>query len=432
MTTTTPTTSAPSRGSAPEPGRPDQGWRAELARRLDSPLATYYILVSATGLLLALGLVMVLSSSSVEAVASQRSPYADFARQALFAVIGLPLMLTAIRLSVRSWQRIAWPLLLVAVFGLLLVFSPLGRGSGGNRNWVYLAGFTLQPSEAAKLALAVWGATVLARKRALLGSSLHALVPVAIPGALVILGLVLGGRDLGTALVLILILVALLWVAGAPLRLFVLGGAVLSAGVLALVTTSANRMGRIQTWIGGSCDYQGTCWQPTHGKWALASGGWWGVGLGGSTEKWSWLPEAHNDFIFAIIGEELGLAGTLTVLLLFAALAVGMFRVVRRSSDPFVKVATGAVMVWVLGQALINIGTVTGVLPVIGIPLPLISAGGSALILTMVALGMVIGFARSEPDAALALAARGRVVRRSLAVVPGRSSRPRRRGLGRR
>jgi len=191
-------------------------------------------------------------------------------------------------------------------------------------------------------------------------------------------------------------------------------------------------MNRINDWLTGTCDrttlktnadYVSSCWQSVHGRWALASGGWWGVGLGGSREKWSWLPEAHNDFIFAIIGEELGLAGSLVVLGLFALLGIGLFLVVLRTEDPFVKIATGGVIAWVLGQVLINIGAVLGMVPVIGVPLPLLSSGGSALVTTLVALGMVIGFARGVPGAPEALSARAGVVRRSLAVVPGVRSR---------
>ncbi|HZI96554.1 MAG TPA: FtsW/RodA/SpoVE family cell cycle protein, partial [Actinomycetales bacterium] len=179
------------------------------------------------------------------------------------------------------------------------------------------------------------------------------------------------------------------------------------------------------TWLGGDCtDFHGACWQSTHGEWALASGGWWGLGLGASKEKWSWLPEAHNDFIYAIIGEELGLPGTVVVVLLFVAIGIGCSRVVRRHDDLFVKIATAGVMAWVLGQAMINIAVVLGLLPVIGLPLPLVSSGGSALISTMVALGMVLSFARAEPGAADALSARAGVVRASLPVVPLRPAWP--------
>jgi cell division protein FtsW len=200
--------------------------------------------------------------------------------------------------------------------------------------------------------------------------------------------------------------------------------------VQVMVTGSQNRMGRIGYWLSGCTNatadtpgwYDG-CLQARHGMWALASGGWLGVGLGGSREKWGLLPEAHNDFIFAVIGEELGLLGTLVVLGLFAILGYGLFRIVLRSDDLFVKIATSGVLTWVLGQAVINIGAVLGLLPVVGLPLPLVSSGGSALVMTMLALGMVIGFARREAGAPEALAAQGGLVHRSLAVLPVRRDR---------
>ncbi len=395
--------------------------RASWLLRLESPLAAYYLVLGATVALATIGLVMVLSSSSVQSLKETGSSYTFFTKQAMFAAAALPLSWVATRLPKAAWQRLAWPLLLASVAGLLLVFSPLGFAVNGNRNWIAVGPFTFQPSELVKLALVVWGAAVLERKRPLFRRNVHILVPVA-PVAVVLLFMVLLGGDLGTALILIALVGSLLFVAGAPLRIFAMSGAVTALVVAALVVTRPSRVERIHAWLsGGGCtDYYGTCWQTIHGKWALATGGWWGVGLGASREKWSWLPEAHNDFIFAIIGEELGLAGTLSILALFALLGYGLFRLVLASQDVFVKVATGGVLVWVLGQAVINIGAVLGVLPVIGVPLPLVSSGGSALVTTLVALGMVLGFARRVPGAPEALASRPGVVRRSLAVLPGR------------
>ena len=185
----------------------------------------------------------------------------------------------------------------------------------------------------------------------------------------------------------------------------------------ALTIDSPNRMARITAWLADDCDPTDACYQTLHAGYGLATGGWTGVGLGQSAEKWEYLPAAHNDFIFAIVGEELGLVGTLLVLVLFTLLAFAMVRVIRRHPDPFVKVTTAAVFAWVVGQACVNIAVVIGYAPVIGVPLPLVSAGGSALIMTMAALGVLLAFARSEPGAAEALAARPSVVRRSLAVV---------------
>src|SRR5699024_1694037 len=162
-------------------------------------------------------------------------------------------------------------------------------------------------------------------------------------------------------------------------------------------------------------DLLGTHWQSSHGEYALASGGFFGVGLRASREKWSWLPEAHTDFIFAIIGEELGLAGTLLVIALFVALAWGLLRVSLRARDPLMRVTTMAVFMWIIGQAAVNISVVVKVLPVIGVPLPFVSYGGSALVANLLAAGVVLAFARQEPGAKEALRPRRR--RRSLSIL---------------
>jgi cell division protein FtsW len=409
-------------------------------QRFDSPVATYYLLLGATLLLLVIGLVMVLSASAVTSLKASGSVFTVFRSQMIFALIGLPLMVVAARLPVRAWRRIGWAALAVTLVAQLFVFTPLGVSVNGNRNWIGVGSMRLQPSEALKLALVLWGAGVLARKRPLLADWRHAAVPLLAPVGGLALLLVLAGHDLGTSLVLLLILGSLLFAAGAPMRLFMGAGAATATLVTVLVVTSDSRMKRVGAWLGGVCtDKLGTCLQPVHGKYALADGGWWGVGLGASREKWSWLPEAHNDFIFAIIGEELGLPGTLVVLALFLVLGYACFRLVARSDDLFVRVATTGAMAWLLGQMLINVGAVIGMLPVVGVPLPLVSSGGSALLTSMVALGMLMSFARAEPGAAGALTARPGVLRRSLAVLPvlpatlarGRAARRGRSGTGR-
>jgi cell division protein FtsW len=186
----------------------------------------------------------------------------------------------------------------------------------------------------------------------------------------------------------------------------------------AYIVTSPNRLGRFDVWLGRNTDEWGAARQPIHGRFALADGGWLGLGLGASREKWGLLSEPHNDFIFAIIGEELGLPGTLAVLVLFAALALACYRLVTRTDELFVRVATAGVMTWIVVQAAINIGAVIGLLPVIGVPLPLVSSGGSSLVTTLFALGILLSFARSEPGCAHALSARPSALRRSLAVLP--------------
>ncbi|PZR55445.1 cell division protein FtsW [Xylanimonas oleitrophica] len=407
--------------TGPRAPRTDRGGQRPWLGQWNSSVTSYYLLVGASGLLLVFGLVMVLSSSTVTSIADGESPYAEFLRQGQFVLLGLPVMLVATRLPVRVYKALAWPGLFVAVALQSLTFVPaFALSKGGNTGWIGFGSFTMQPAEVGKLVLAVWLGTVLGRKHHLLGSWKHAFLP-AVPGAGLLLVLVLGGRDLGTAMIVAALVAGAFWVAGAPAKMLAVLGGSAATVVLYLFLFSAshggNRLNRISAAYGECTDVQGTCYQALHGMYGLGTGGLFGVGLGASREKWKYLPEAHNDFVYAIIGEELGLFGTLMVLMLFVVLGVAMSRVVRRHPDPFVKVTTAAVGCWVVGQAFLNIGVVIGVLPVIGVPLPLVSAGGSALVTTMAALGMVISFARTEPGAEQALAARGSAVRRSLAVV---------------
>lgn len=392
--------------------------RAALLGQWNSAVASYYLIVGAVALLVALGLVMVLSSSSVSSLSATdgASPYGIFFNQARFAIIGLPLAWLASRLPVGFYKRFAWPVLLGAL-ALQALVPLIGITVRGNQNWIRIpGGQSIQPSEFVKLALAVWLGVVLARKRLLLHRWVHVLVPGVLV-ALVTVGFVLLGHDLGTALILLILLAGALFVAGVPMRFFAVGLVLATFAVVQLAQASNSRVNRIAAFFSSDCDTQGACYQTTRGMYGLASGGLTGIGLGESREKWSYLPMAHNDFIFAILGEELGLLGTLLVLGLFGVLAFALTRVVRRHTDPFVQISTGAIGAWVLGQALINIAVVIGLLPVIGVPLPLVSAGGSALVTTMVAMGVVLSFARSEPGATEALAARPGVVRRSLAVM---------------
>ncbi|TRW42816.1 FtsW/RodA/SpoVE family cell cycle protein [Georgenia yuyongxinii] len=384
---------------------------------------SYYLVAGAALLLLAIGVVMVLSASTIESIRdNDGNPYAEFVGQAKFVLIGLPLGIAASRVPVEWYRRLAWPAFIGALGLQMLIFSPLARGQGGNVNWIYLPGVgqTVQPSEFLKLALALWLGLVLARKGRLLADWRHVLLP-GIVGAGAAVGLVMAGHDMGTVLVIVALVAGAYFVAGLPLRWFGVAG-VLGAGATAfLVALSPSRVNRVMSFLGASeADPSGVGFQTRHGLWGLGTGGVSGIGLGASREKWSYLPEAQNDFIFAILGEELGLFGTLVVLGLFAVLALGMFRVVRRHRDPFAQITTAAIATWILAQALVNIGVVIGLLPVIGVPLPLVSAGGSAMISSLMAIGVVLAFARTEPGAARALASRKGVVRRSLAVVGGR------------
>lgn len=378
-------------------------WQALEGRRaLD---LSVLLIGGSTALLTVLGLVMVLSSSSVEAIGTGGGSYGLFLRQSGWAVVGVLALVVFSRLPIRMIKGLAWPaVILAAVLLGLVAFTGLGVEVGGNRNWLDVGGLRMQPSEAAKLALALWAAAVLERKHRLVTQVHHALVPV-LPGGVLVIGLVMVGSDLGTAIILALVLAAVLFVAGTHRGVFIVFSAVTVLGALALTLLAPHRMVRVQAWLGDCSAASDPCFQPAHGMYALASGGWWGTGLGQSRQKWNYIPEAENDFIFTILGEELGLVGALVVLLAYLALAVGMYRVAAGTTSPFIRLATWGILAWLVGQAFVNIAMVSGVIPVVGVPLPFISYGGSALTLSLAAVGVVLAFARherrriEEPDA---------------------------------
>ncbi|MDQ0786440.1 putative lipid II flippase FtsW [Streptomyces sp. B3I8] len=382
---------------------------ARARKAWDRPLTAYYLILGSSLLITGLGLVMVYSASQITALQMSLSGSYFFRKQFLAAVIGTGLLFAASRMPVRLHRALAYPILASSVFLMMLVQVPgIGVAVNGNQNWISLGGsFQIQPSEFGKLALVLWGADLLARKqdKRLLTQWKHMLVPL-VPAAGLLLGLIMLGGDMGTAIILTAILFGLLWLAGAPTRMFagVLGIAALIGTVL--IRTSPNRMARLGCLGATDPGPDDSCWQAVHGIYALASGGFFGSGLGASVEKWGELPEAHTDFIFAITGEELGLAGTLSVLALFAALGYAGIRVAGRTEDPFVRYAAGGVTTWITAQAVINVGAVLGLLPIAGVPLPLFSYGGSALLPTMFAIGLLIAFAREDPAARAALAMR--------------------------
>lgn len=415
----TPKTQTPQTQTPKNPTDPARvGWLAASRRALDRPLTAYYLLLGASALLLTIGLIMVLSASSVWSFKEYGGDsYAVVKRQLIWVLIGVPAAVVASRLPVRFVRWVAWPSVLVAGTLLALTRIPgLGVTRNQQTNWLALGPIDIQPSEVAKLALILWAAHVYANKDRKLGSLHHILVPVMIPGMLTIIGLVLLQKDLGTALVLFAIALAMLWVVGTPAKFFWL--ALSCVGVLAffLAATNEERLSRLTSFTDPFRDYAVTGWQPAHGLFALSSGGIFGQGIGASQQKWGRLPEAHTDYIFAVLGEELGLAGTLLVVCLFLTIAYAATKVAMSTADPFVRYASFGIVVWLLGQMIINVGMVLALLPVIGIPLPLVSYGGSALVPTLVALGLVIGFARREPEAARALAARKRQRQRTVGL----------------
>jgi cell division protein FtsW len=371
-----------------------------LGKALQHPLADYGFLLGAVTLLLIVGLVMVLSASTVVSFRGTGSSYTLFLRQLMFASLGVAAMMFLSRMPVAFFRRIAPLLMIVALIALLLVLVPgIGVEVNGQRNWIGLGGpFRLQPSEFAKFALVVWTANLIAGRKDTVDGWRSLLIPLApVAGSLILLILLEG--DLGTTLVMMPAVAAILLVAGAPMRLFAWMGAAVGTLILLMSVTTPYRLQRFATWLDPAADPDGAGWQVLHGQYALATGGWWGVGLGASREKWGFLPEAQTDFILAVIGEELGLMGTLSVLVLFAIIAYVIWQIASKADTDFVRLATVGIGIWIVAQAFLNVGAVLGALPITGLPLPLVSYGGSSLTFTLMAIGMLLAFARSQPAA---------------------------------
>jgi cell division protein FtsW len=392
-------------------------------------LTSLQLVLASGGLLLAIGLVMVLSASMVSSYENLGSTYGVFTRQLTWVCFGLPAFWLGLRLTPRGHRRLAYPALLITIVLLVAVLIPgIGENVRNVRRWIDLGPLQLQPSEPAKLALALWGADLLVRKQKLLRTPRHLAMPL-LPVAVLMSGLVMLEPDLGSTLCVGLVLFGLLWTVGVPARFFALLTAFAGCAVVALIFFEPYRLARLTAFLSPSKDASDSGFQAVQGLYSLSSGGWFGVGLGQSKMKWGLLPEAHTDYIFAILGEELGLLGCLVVILLFTTLAYAGIRIARRSVDPFARLAAAAVTTWIAGQAVINMGYVTGLLPVTGIPLPLISFGGTSLVVTLFALGMLASFARHEPAAAAHLATRRGWTSRLLGLPAphraGRRDRPR-------
>ncbi len=392
MSSTTGVPRTGSSGAGTDP--PELSWRERVNQH---PMAPYYLLLGASMLLLALGLIMVLSSSTVESYDVFGSVFTLFTRQLIFAVAGVIAMIVIARMPVPLVRRFAVAFLVLSVFLLLLSFVPgIGVSVHGQRNWINFIGpFRLQPSEFAKLALVLWAADTFSRRDARLHEWRELAWPFLGVAALLV-GLVVLQGDLGTAIVMAIIVAGLLFVVGAPMRIFVALGTVGVLGIAVLSLTAGYRIRRFTAWLHPEGDLDGAGWQLIQGKYALGTGGWFGVGLGGSREKWGALPEAHTDFIFPVIGEELGLLGALTVIGLFAAITVFTLRMAIRTTDLYVRVACVGIVSWLIGQALVNLGAVLQLLPITGVPLPFVSYGGSSLLPSLMAIGVLLGFAKRE------------------------------------
>ena len=381
---------------APSAGRSSGNVVRALTR---SPMADHHLIIFATVILTAIGEMMVLSSSSVIALFQGESPYYYMTRQLIFLVVGLLLMLPVSRMKPETLRKLATPAWAVSVISLILVQTPLGYETNGNRNWIRIGSLmTIQPSEFAKLALVLWAAALFHNKRRRLDEPARLLLPF-VPGTLAMLALILAGRDLGTALIVGALIFALLFFVGTSLRILVPSLLTAVSVVVVLVTGSENRMARFMAFFDPQSNPD-LASQPLSALYALASGGWWGLGLGAGKQKWGGLKDgAHTDFVFAVLGEELGLFGVLLVIGLFALLMRSGFHVALRSDKLFNRIAASGVTAWFLLQAIVNIMVVMNLLPVLGVPLPFISSGGSALMANLLAVAVLLACARDTPEA---------------------------------
>ncbi|QGF24234.1 putative lipid II flippase FtsW [Raineyella fluvialis] len=394
---------------------------------LDHPRASQALLLTSVALLLFMGSMMVLSASSVLSYTKNNgNSYQIFLRQAAFILGGLVLAAGLSALPPERTRRISILLVLTSFVGLLLTFTNLGLTVNGNRNWLALGPFTGQPSEFAKLAIVWWGAQVLADHDRELDQLRRLLPYLSVSGLLIALTMLQG--DLGSSVVMAAIIATVLWVAGVPLKIFA-GIAGLAGGVVGiLIATTPYRMMRLVAFLRPQSGVTDANYQSMMGTYALASGGWWGLGLGASRQKWGGLPEAHTDYILAVIGEELGLFGTLSIVALFALLGWAGIRIMRRSVRPYQRYLAAGATGWIIFQAYVNIAVVLRAWPVMGVPLPFISAGGSAVVATLMAVGLLMACARAEPGAVAERERRARArahqhnIGRVSAVVDGRAA----------
>lgn len=375
-----------------------------VGRYLDRPHASVQLMLLAGTGLLGFGLLMA-ASTTISASNDQGSTiWTQLIREIEFVVVGLPIFWLSLRAAPRRFRTLAYPAMFVAFVSLMAVLVPgLGVGVYGARRWIDIGPLQLQPSEFAKIAILLWAADLLARKQHLktLNRARHVFLPL-LPVFVLVCGLIMLEPDLGTTLCFVLILLGVLWTLGLPMRYF--AGVLLAVvgAVTLLAVAEPYRLKRLLTFVHPFQEHRGAGYQTVEGLYALASGGVFGVGLGNGTSKYEWVPNANTDYVFSVIGEELGLLGCVAVLALFALFAFTGLRITRHSADPFVRLAAGGATVWICGQAVINIGYVTALLPVTGIPLPFISAGGTSLLATFFVFGMLVSFARHEPAAVAA------------------------------
>jgi cell division protein FtsW len=359
------------------------------------------MLMGATAFLTAGGLIMVLSASSVSAYAQYGSSFLFFQRQAAYAVVGTVALVVTSRMRYDAWQRLAVPFLGLTVVLLALVLHPTaGIAAYGSSRWISLGPVTIQPSELAKLALVVFVATVLARKWSRMDEPTHFALPL-LPVTVLVCGMVIVQPDLGTAVILAGSVFLLLFAAGVRLRYLGAAGIVGGAIGFALIMGEGYRRARFLSFLHPWADAKNTGYQLIQSLIALGSGGWFGVGLGTSRQKWMYVPNAHTDFIFSILGEELGLVGEIVVLLAFGVLIYAGIRIAARAPDVFGRLLASGIVSWFGLQIVVNLGAVTGLLPITGVPLPMLSYGGSSLVVSLAAVGILVNIAKAGTPASL-------------------------------
>lgn len=359
-----------------------------------APTRTFYILMVVTSMLIVFGLMMVLSSSSIVAINTGGSPWFMFGKQFVWANVGLLVLLAAYRMPYHQWHRYSRYLLWFAYGLMALPFTPIGITINGARAWAELGPIRFQPSEFLKVAVIIYSASLLGRRRAEVADHHRTFKPILLAWLPAVAACV-AQKDFGAAVVITTIILAVMFISGIPLRLIGMMGIIGLAGATVAIASSARMQARIMSFI----DLEGTREKAGYQVWqailSIANGGVAGVGAGEGTGKWGYVPLAHSDFIFAIIAEEFGLIGSMGVIGGFILLAHYGIRTALGARDPFGAVLAGGITTWLCAQAIINIGGVVGVLPVTGLTLPLISYGGSSLLFTMGAVGLLLNVARN-------------------------------------
>jgi cell division protein FtsW len=368
----------------------------EARRREASVARSVVLLLVPVVLLVVVGLGAMLSASSVLGLREAGDGLYYFKRHVTWLIVAVPAMVVAAFIPLRWWRRLSFPLFL-ATIGLLVAVLATGVRAGGATRWLVVGPVSIQPAEVAKLSTILFLATLVSRKESTMFRFRDFLWPVVVSAGLVA-GLVIRQPDFGTTLIVAAGSFAVLMASAAPLG-YVIGSAILASGLAVIAAISAPyRWARVTAFLDLHGDPLHSSYQAMQGLVALGTGGLFGVGLGASRARWSFLPNAHTDFVFAILGEETGLAGSLIVVGLFAALAVGGTLIALRCTDRFGRLVAIGITAWLSVQALVNIGGVVGLLPITGVPLPFMSFGGTALVVSMVGIGVLVSVARHDPS----------------------------------